>query len=412
MKIRKMKKSIIAITISICMLVSLVACGKKEVTPTEQPTTTEEITTTEESTTEEVPSEGQLAAMKIIENAESYDKGDKKFSDIEYYDNPEIYFLDEEYEDGYEMILEDLDEKTDSSKEQLVKLYKNIDDMFSIEDENTQGVFNYYRYMTTDKEAADVYMYKNTGRKFASGEEIYGWQVAFYVPYYLRESLKEDEELTLEAVLVEMESINADESIFADIENHSSDYGQYVPYVETMAFFGAVYDGFGGISDHELVYSSSITVVEYQHYDWFDGVEDCAYLIPFYDRTANIYGLAGYNKDNDLIKVEFEYEGATHSTAKESDVFDDTTSASENSQSNTTQVTNNSSTNDSNTASTNTTTTPNNTTSNGGSSGQGNGSANVGDDGITFVIVEDVEECTHEYKRVVKKRRILMCILI
>lgn len=408
LSLTKMKKCIIASAMSVCMLVSLVACGKKEDASTEELTTTTVATTTEEQTTEIGSSEGELAAMKIIENAESYNKGDKKFSDIEYYNNPEICFLDEEYEDGYEMILDDLDEKTNSSREQLVKLYKNIDDMFSVEDENTQGVFNYYRYMTTDKEAADVYMYENTGMKFASGEEIYGWQVTFYVPYYLRESLNEDKKLTLDAVLMEMESINADDSIFADIENHSSDYGQYVPYVENMAFFGAVYEEFSGISDHELVYSSPITVVDYQHYEWFDGVEGCIYLIPFFDKTANIYGLAGYNKDNELIKVEFEYEGATHgeATTQEEDSSNEannTNNTSENTQPATTQV---ATEGNGNGPGENSQPSANNTGNDSNNSGDNSNSNNsvtttTGSDGITFVTVQD-DTCQHEYQRVVR----------
>lgn len=408
---RSVKKKAISMCLVATMILSLSGCGKDKTTidmTTSEATTIE--ASTEATTTEAELSEAEIAAAEIIANAESYGGDTKEFSEVEYYENPEIYFLDEEHEDGYEIILKDLDDKTNSSRIQLIDLYKNIDEMFSADDENTKGVFDYYRYMTTDKEKADVYMYENTGKKYASGEEIYGWEVTFYVPYYLRESLYSDKELTLEAVLTELETVDVQDSMFLDIENHSSDYGQFVPYVENMAFFGAVYEEFKGISEHELVYSSPIDVTDYQRYEWFDGAEDCTYLIPFYDQTADIYGLAGYNKDNELVKVEFDYEEATHGEADAEDGEDteSTTSTSANSQSNTTQVTNNSSASNENTApnnatSTNTTTAPNNTTSNGGSSGQGNGSANVGDDGITFIIVEDVEECKHEYQRVVKK---------
>ena len=83
-----------------------------------------------DSTTEN-NSEADIEAKKIIVNAESYNKDNKIFTRDEYFNNPSSFFLSKNDVQAYGLILDDLNQKTNFSSNQITKFYQNTGELFT-----------------------------------------------------------------------------------------------------------------------------------------------------------------------------------------------------------------------------------------------------------------------------------------
>lgn len=323
------KKFLLALT-SMVLSISLIACGQTEVIEEIPSESSEEVVVTSEVNEE---------AMAIIENAEQYNTTDNLFAWEDYAGNRTTLFVNEENSEGYAMILDELEEKTGSAQEQVVDFYNNVSIMFPTDSDVYDGanhisqVFYYYdnimvnsswavediRFNATVSGGNEVNTESGwTPPHFASGETIYLADATIYMPYYIAECSANDKIPSMNDMINEMCALNRSDTFllnFRSSENTDgnpnneifSDYEyeyaiQYAPFYETLADMGVAYDDFSELSNQELVFSASINVST-DYYSNDSAI--CTYIIPFWDKTANVYGEALYTAENRLIGIRF-----------------------------------------------------------------------------------------------------------
>ena len=299
--------------------------------------------------TESTLSDAEKAALEIIANAEAYNTTDNVFDAEDYYANPEEYFLPEEYSSAYGLILDDLEDKSGSAQEDLVSWYGIVDEFFPEgADIYEMGyemsmLFNYYRYLTYDyiwaysdilssviidvrKATEEEPHYDEdesgllVGGFTAGGDFIMTADAIVYMPYYLMNCLRNDEIPDYDAMIDEiyeivyvtgrkgtcLEGLEPDK----DVQTYSySNVCDRIPFLECLTWMGYAYESFDGLSSHELKFSSPIVVTkDYMQYSWYNGTVTAAYVIPFYDKTAGIYGEVCFDVENTLIGISFNQE--------------------------------------------------------------------------------------------------------
>ncbi len=281
-----------------------------------------------------------IEAKLIIANAQDYNLTDNIFSVEAYFNDPTPYFLSEDDHQAYMLIYDDLGQKTNYANEQVGILFDNISSLFmgntSTDDDYYNAlnnndnlaaiIFHYYRYLGIDYVNAYSEVgsgriagwrnaqYSNNGTEMGmGGDYILVADVIMYTPYYLRESVFQNKILMPDAIIDEIYASHREDTCLAslDYENNLTGYNykyvrEYIPYIELLVELGIQYESFSDLSTHELIYSSPILVPqEYCYYNWFDGSVSSAYVIPFYDKTANLYGLIWYDTNNRLMHISF-----------------------------------------------------------------------------------------------------------
>lgn len=160
------RKNIKTLLLTAIFCVTLAGCNSAP-TDTE---TTETFTTqaetdieTEENITEEaIESKEETEVSQIIEHASSYNTTDNVYTWEMFCENPQAFFPTEHNQEVYTLLLEDIDEQTNSAQEQVIKLYNNIDELFpddctTYEFGNVPSmVFHYYRYIKSDFDKANM----------------------------------------------------------------------------------------------------------------------------------------------------------------------------------------------------------------------------------------------------------------
>ena len=320
-----MKKVVLTLLIAMCVL--FVACGK------EISKKSSIISDKKES----VISENQELAKKIIELAESYNCTnnvyDEEIGNQKYME----FFLEEFDEEAYQLILDDLEDKTGSAQKQVEKFYFNIDELFTEKCTTLElGVddsvlFYYYTNLTKDYQKAynwvtssaigggvNIHSNQEGAAWGVGGDWVYYGEMTMYLPYYIYENLYTDKELSYKDMVEEIAYMDRSTSCLSQMD-YVNDYEnwnwasyeyktvkEYIPMMEAMMWMGKKYDTFSGLSEHELFFSPSIVTPEdYWDYDWYSGTVTCAYVIHFYDKTANLYGEAGFTEDNKLMGISF-----------------------------------------------------------------------------------------------------------
>lgn len=326
-----MKQKKVFLLLSLVLALSLIGCGQTGNAVAEEDTnTTEEVSesieqvivsedteieeatdVTEEilETSEQVTVLEDAETIAIIENAEQYSTN-FNFSIKYFEENTEEFFLTGDNNENYSFILAVLEEKTGSSHEQVIELFGALDAIFSEESENTDKVFQFYRNVYTDEELA----YENdilfTGFKYADGEDISIQDFYTYIPYYLSESIGGNTRpYSINAILNDLSIQNRSESILGLIVdfNYNSTV-TVVPFMQSLGHLAYSYDTFSDLSEHELLFSAPIYVdEEFKWYEHFNGTQNVSYVVPFYDKTADIYSIAFFNADNELVNMQVGY---------------------------------------------------------------------------------------------------------
>ncbi len=337
-----MKRKSLLLIVSILIL-SLTACGETESTEVEvSANMTEEVSTP----TEQPSANKDAEAMAIIENARAYNATDNLFSWEDYADNRATLFVSEDNSDGYAVILEELEEKTSSAQEQITSFYSNISVLFpsgsELYDQANQisQVCYYYQNIAVNPSWAmeDIYFHAMvsggnevssengwTPPTFASGETVYMADAIMYAPSYLKKCSDENTTPTMEDMVNQMCSMTREECGLTAIRSLNESDGNYdnevyndyqyayaslyVPYYDTMYNMGVMYNDFSNLAEHELYFSAPITVSEeYCSYDYTTGTMKSAYIIPFYDKTDNVYGEGVFDANNNLVGISFADE--------------------------------------------------------------------------------------------------------
>lgn len=331
-----MKNRIITM-LFIVMCAFLTACGKGK-------TGENPVNVTEENVIEEaVTNENVVAAQAIIALTESYNTTDNAYDEEIGYEKSKELFLKENDEEAYQLILDDLEEKTGSAQKQVEKFYANIDTLFTEKCTTFElGVddsvlFYYYHNLTKNYIKAydwvvsgaigggvNLHSDQEGATHAAGGDWIYYGEMTMYLPYYIYENLNADKEISIKDMVNEIGFMDRSTSCLANMnyddayDNNDWDAYEYssvrerIPMMASMMWMGRKYETFDGLAEHELIFTPSIVTTEdYWKYDWFDGTVTCAYVIHFYDKTADLYGEAGFTETNKLMGISFWEEPDT-----------------------------------------------------------------------------------------------------
>lgn len=330
------KRSILMLIIVMCIFV--VACGKEETEENPMDATGKDVIE------ETIVNENITAAQEIITLTETFNTIDNIYTEEIGYAKCKDFFMEEQDEEAYQLILADLEEKTGSAQKQVEKFYENIDILFT---ENCTTVvnqwdsdavlFHYYYYLTRDYQKAydwvisgaigggvNVHSEQEGAAWSAGGDWIYYGEMTMYLPYYIYENLYTDKAISIEDMVNEIGFMDRSISCLANMDYDTAydnwDWSAYeynavrdkIPLLEAMMWMGREYETFEGLSEHELIFSPSIVTQEdYWDYDWYDGTVTCAYVIHFYDKTADLYGEAGFTADNKIMGLSFWEETET-----------------------------------------------------------------------------------------------------
>lgn len=300
-------KAISKVLIALICVFLFTACGKD--TSNEEVMVEDSITENALEDLQENDSQAELEAKEIIAKAESYNTTDNLFSYDAYKENPSEFFLNTDDSDAYNLILDDLSQKTNSAQEQVINFYANVDSLFSDEDVLADMVFSYYRNLTIDSNKAYEHTNTLTGKKFISDENICVAELILYVPYYLYQCESEDKVLAMSSVVDEMSNYAVKDLFWYGFEETTVNYlVNSTPYYESLAVFGMKYEDLSGISKHELVFSTPIEIAgdEVISYEWVTGKTESSYIVPVWDKTSNIYGAVYFDSDNQLLVINYD----------------------------------------------------------------------------------------------------------
>ncbi len=269
--------------------------------------TTTTASTTETPVVEERPED--IAARELIEKSESYDYDTNKFDVDGYYNDPYELFpeLDEQ---SYSIILDDLSEKTNSAHEQIEQYYDELACIWT--GDESSGVLGWTRFYYEEAYnyygTALTYVEFLSGKEFANGDGIRVWDIVAYLPYYFELNRGNPDKLCFDYVLDEMETIVLADTPIGDFPDYdpNNTLVSKLPNFFTMAYLGDIVKGdFKSLANCEFVYSTPIIASEEdtEPFIYCTGERPVAYFIPYYETTMDIYELAAFDDNNNLITV-------------------------------------------------------------------------------------------------------------
>ena len=257
-------------------------------------------------------------AEQIISRSRRYNTTDSFFNSLKHFwGGYEIYyFLSEENPELYGQILKEIEDRGNSSHETLRKFYDNIDTFFSKEDGATLDILRYYKFIGTDGKKAfwisdDVPERRDefafyADYKFADGAYISVSDAVLYAPYYLIQSLYTNKTLEFNGMALELSQKKHSELFISDrAYSNPVDCVTFIPGFDPLLYMCAYYgDEVKNLANHELVFSAPIATIG-GYYDYYSGRANEAYFIPFYDKTADRYGMSSFDENGILLSIGF-----------------------------------------------------------------------------------------------------------
>ena len=217
-------------------------------------------------------------------------------------------FLPEEYMDAYPLILDDLGQRTEYTYEQITELYSKLGTMFDGSEEANM-IYNFYDQIYVDESVAranDDYTFDVT---YPGGEPITMLDVCVYAPYWIRTTfVYEDRECTIDAIVNAFSNVPRNESFLKEYDlNDYLSYRGEVPFMSTIDFMAFYYeDDFSDFENHELIFASPVYFNEdFGGCNYFTGHESTNFAVPYYDKTADLYFIAYFNSDGNLMSIEY-----------------------------------------------------------------------------------------------------------
>lgn len=260
----------------------------------------------------------EVQAQQIIERSRRYNTTTSFFHSLKHYwDGYEhYYFLSEDDPEMYSLILKEIDERGHSSHEKIRQLYDNIDEFFSTDNYVAADVCRFYRFITKDNYRAfwiddDVPEYQDefavyANYRYSDGVCVSVSDAVLFAPYYLLQTIYDDQKPDAESMLSYL--INQDrKSLFVTDKSYRypSSCLYYIPGFEPLLYICTYYqEEVKNLKDHELVFSAPISTTGFS-FDYFSGKVMEDYFIPFYDKTANRYGLASFDENGVLLSLAF-----------------------------------------------------------------------------------------------------------
>lgn len=247
-------------------------------------------------------------AMKIIAYTSSFNTTDNIYEYTMFDEDPSKFFLAEEDMGAYGIILKDLDQKTNNSRELIINLYSNIDSIFSEDTPILDSIQGYYSNIKNDESVADRIGVMYAGGKFKDGEDILASHLIAYIPYYLS-TPTEGKVYSLQAILDELATVNKSDTFLADLSYDMGTLGKKVPLYSFMVGLGNNGYDFSTLSENELIFSSPITVSsDWWVRDFVNGSPTASYIYFVHDKTSDVYAEACFTPENEIFLITLNLE--------------------------------------------------------------------------------------------------------
>ena len=254
-------------------------------------------------------SDSDIEAKKIIANAMDPSAEDKITPINGYFDNTDEYFLKDAKKnaESYAMIIDDLVSRTGDARDKIQKFYDVMNDMLTSDKKLGDYIYHYYKNAYISSKESNKNIERNSGFKYADGEDITVEDVILYFPYYISGCVNGNKIPTLDAMCTEMGEGNKEDLFISELPEFFIKTNQEeIPLQESIAFLANFYDAPKKYKNVDFEFSSPIKVSSgygYYNFTLLGKRVETDFLVPFRDKTHKFNGIAFFTADKELFFI-------------------------------------------------------------------------------------------------------------